>query len=1759
MNIDLTDIYDKGLGTNDPPPESNIKPQANAPQSTVPMVDVSEVYRPASADMGRGVTAYDPSAYTGYLNEPLYLAKGDPNERRGLAQSGWEKTGNFALQTIGKTATTFLEGLGHMGSLAFEWGDRRDYSNSLTESAQAANEWMDKNFPLYRHNTDTLAFNDMSWWLQNIQGLTSSVAAFAVEGAIFGAIANASKLGRGVEYVANLGKKFNPATGMLEGRSIASGLDRAKSGLLTAEKMGQKTKKLMTAGMLAYTEGAMAGKRVYDTVYSSQLNENLSAGLNMEEAEANARHKAAEAAATAVQLNTIVNTGFNFFGGVGEFFNHEKNAVISTAKKNLFMTAEEAALGADAMSTFLKRLGTETAEKFKNQIGKGKSWATVGREATAEGLEELTNNWAVNTGIEHGKKGEVLGFGEQLKTLQDYFTTAGVLDQDGALSFVMGAVAGPLNHGLASVIPMHKVVTGVETKTVDGREQYVNEAGEVVERYEDAKKKYLPGKFGTNLVSKRTLNEFGANQYFNDIKSKIEADYTMMADIQDSIKDEMAKGNFVKAEQLRTELFNVANTNAVSMGYAENLKATYQSFKNVDNTKSARAEVQAEIEGLTQALEQVKKAGQDTTELQAQLTAAQAKEATASDKTAAMEMNLTDSKDNNDYIAKADEAIRHLDNVQKIHDGVTARVGTPDNDMDVVNGHVSDQIFQKLSNLYFLKEAEKSFVKELEEADATAEGNMLGDVDNDADLQLYSRRVNRLADAHEDLKGKLTRIDAALKANDYSTVMDLIKEHGANGVTSADAPKAIKELQKKLLAQANEKWDEYLAEKENLVNTPLYEKWASKNLDKNIEHFLTQVTKEKGDSMLQRQLAQALESTRSQIKTHEEFAKEIQSSKTLSSIKAKTERNLKNLQKERDAFLKERLRETEAREQAEATRRADNIKLMKELQVRYKAEMEQIKLQKRRLTTELRKLALDVKLYNPKYTSAEEFEGMKLEKAKLEYELDRLKARVITLQTLWNETKDVIEEEEAEPIEETSKTEPPVQPQDSTPEPMEKPEPVVGNPENISQPIELSIDVPEDIQPEPTPAQDALAEILKAASDKGAIMDLYERMQSGEQVSLDILKGKDLGGLTSPQVVTAIHAALKELGHIAGELEEMTFSTEDIDTSFEDDTNVDIDDTSTTDKPATSDMVHDGFETNNPTPDEVDRFQSQAEWSGKIQKHPASKMAQSTFIEKTVTDEITGNKRQERLGELEENLDPDVVDGDRLKKETPLTLKLDESFEGTDDEPAFFTYLDKNGFIKTDDISIGNVPIKITWPGSTKGTYVHTVKWIEEEIKGSAAESKYRNCVPVLRDEFGKVIEANNVAREVARVMKLRRVLVQNYNTGIKEGIMSKVISKGPGTIPFLREYSPASSNLPGVKLGVVTNNGVFAGVGHERLNIPKDMSKWYGRTVALIPMNDGSYTPITLQGKKVDECRGALATMIRVTEIHLEPNADNRKAEAEQIKQATGFDILDLDGYRNFMIQYYTYFTSIEQLGKAKSAVVFDAKRGKPGEATSWLAIARKNAGSKQNKPVVAKMENGKLSNEFKAELRALAGMRFKSIALEDTAREIKGVNSSDEFVEILYNSDTKTWDVTENKSYTDYAKKFLFSNVKSNGVITRSNGESMHVFAGNPIIEYDMNTTSTPVEYNEATAFPDEEIPNVTALNDINETINPAPVAGTSSNSTPVTRDQVQKIYDKLYDKLYEAGEDTDVLAPVDAIFQAARDNNWTIDMIESKIKCG
>ncbi|RUP37536.1 MAG: hypothetical protein EKK63_14645 [Acinetobacter sp.] len=884
MPIDPTDIYDKGLSEDD-----LTKKQ-------------TELLSGSSSYMGGQVSMYKPVEYTGYLSDGLFEDKGDPDIQRGEAQSAWDKWGNMIPQTIGKIGTQLLDMAGGLQSLLFEWGDDKDYQNSFTEATDAANAWLDKTFPMYRTSKDLVNFGDASWWTQNISGLTASVAGFALGGAGIakglGALGRMARISKGVE----------------------AGLALLKANPATAARLAQYGERALTASTLAFAEGAMSGRRVFNETYTAQL----AAGESEEEAQS----AAAQSAATTVQLSTMLNTGLNMAGGMGMFFNHGSDDVMQAAKRVL---KQEAGESTEAYLKRLKEFEPTTyrwagAEPFAVQKDALKRVGIVAREAGAEGLEELNNLFAEKTGIQEGKKGEVHGFLEQLSLLSDYFDHT--MNAEGALNFVLGAIAGPVQNTVASYLPLHKVVKGA--KTVNGK--LVDAQGNPVENPEDADVEYYnEGRRMSSVQRSKVFKE----KYFSNIKDKIADDVSHILNTQEELKKAIASGDVLKAEELRRSLFDVHNTNSVLFGMEENLKVTYEDLKNVDN------EIEDE-NGLT----------------------------------AAMKLGLAKNKQDNAYKKKATDALEDLTQLKKLHDATYKKYGIDKDFGKVEDVHLADFIFQTAADLYHAKQSLKRAQEEVSEDDTDVMNEVFNQTANDLALtekarRDYMRKYRRHVAHVENYNKTQATINTALESLKTGTLVGAVQAEKAlndlglfamEGESGMDflqrSLTSLKALQEKRSAEA----EQFGAE---ILESDSYNTWKEKpeNKDKSLQDYYDTMSKTLQESAYSQRLNNRISQLEDKVTILEEANKQLTQAKTLSKLKKNSENYFVELKKLQQKVKEQRLKEVQETEIKDDTIRGYNRLVIQRLLNRYTKQLEKNAKELAKITANIEALKTQIKEY----------------------------------------------------------------------------------------------------------------------------------------------------------------------------------------------------------------------------------------------------------------------------------------------------------------------------------------------------------------------------------------------------------------------------------------------------------------------------------------------------------------------------------------------------------------------------------------------------------------------------------------------------------------------------------------------------------------------------------------------------------------------------------------------------------------------------
>ena len=853
---ELDNIYDKGTSENDIKSIAEDLKRGNA-RST---------YERA------GTTNINPSDYSNIPGGPIETH--DIQRERADNQSALRQFGNFIPRVLGKAGTGIIQGVGYLPEL---FDDANDYSNGLTTAMDETNDWLDKNFPIYRKSNKLFDFSDFGSYLETAEGLVSSIASFAVEGAGFAKLlGTVGKLGS----IAGKGKTI----GGLLTKSLSAGME-----LNTARKLTLGAEKVMTAGMMAYTEGAMSGKHVYDTVYQSQFEKLVAGGMDPTKAADEAHRIAGESAQTTVQLNTVINTGLNMMGGVSQFFRHDVDETVEVARRVLGMSGAEAKLGEKGLATYLERLAGETGSKYAKQLGKREGLLTVGKEAVAEGFEELTNQFAERTGIEEGKKGNTYSFLGQFGQLKNYINR--VSDDEGAFNFILGAIAGPGQQSITQNIPLFKVE---KQSRVDGENNLVDAEGKPVTNPEDAAKEYHSSKILgiipiNGRVSKKEMARIQGVDFFDAIKGRVQNDAEYYYNTTKKMEDAIKNGRPEEAQLLRDEMLNLSVRNSVALGMGDSLKNTFQSIANIDNTKVDTVELDEKI-AATQTQIAASQDADEKTQLAQNLAVLQDARSKAQGHTAATRLGFATEVGDTTYKQKAEKAMKDLDAIQKIYEQNEFDYDTiGDKHIEGAEMPLKNWVFHKKAQKYLLEERKKLVDKELKEMNAFDSGiaNNLDEEQNmlkrNHELTTSLAEVERKLGILEDIKADVDKQD------------EVLTEMGATVPVLPMRTQAMVRLipfLKKRKASLEKDLDNHA---ETLAASTVYATWLENNPNKTISDYYKDVNERLPIAANYRRLANVASRLDDMIKGHDEHLKKLSTAKSLSSVMKITSNYYKEL------------------------------------------------------------------------------------------------------------------------------------------------------------------------------------------------------------------------------------------------------------------------------------------------------------------------------------------------------------------------------------------------------------------------------------------------------------------------------------------------------------------------------------------------------------------------------------------------------------------------------------------------------------------------------------------------------------------------------------------------------------------------------------------------------------------------------------------------------------------------------------------------
>lgn len=648
----------------------------------------------------------------------------DNNLLRAQDQGFWESLGLTVANTLVNIPLGIIEQVGTLGTLA-DTGSNRDYSNALTE---AMKEWKNPFGEVYRENpNEVFDMGDSAWWFNNLGGLVESAAAFGVGGA-----GVAKSFGTIAQLVAKGSK--------LAGR-IAQGA---------------------SAATMAYMEGALSGAEVYERAYNTNYMKLYQGGMDPNEATERAKKLASQAAATVVQLNTIMNTGLNMTA-FAPIFRDTDQLITSWWTKNGVRKPGE------SRTDWLARVEAVAPEgsDLKKLVGAMSGWQRLGLESVQEGIEEVNTQYAERIG-------ESIAAGEEQKSLGEYLTDVNryfeeVLDAEGGLNFALGALGGVAQTVILDNVPIHKV----QKFGSDGKPLVTEEGANVMHR-----------------VSSRTRDKMMNREYFDNIKDALVKDMKWFGEKNKQLEQALATGDLATAGRVKADLLSVHHLHSISKGLSSVWENEYDNIASIDNTKSLGDQFIPQIEALTKQMQDAFNNGDvDTANLlNAQRTKLQEQQAALADTTEAMQKGFAADKNDNEYKERAFRAKEDLRYLNGLYNQMQDRF-TGDPDYDQVG--LAEHMFYRHANLYLHKRELDKQQADLDKLKARVDAIELTPSDDvlvkNAQQILEQQQV--LQTNVKSLNREIELLNKSIAAKDNTTLQAILEKY--NIPVTAGAPKKL--------------------------------------------------------------------------------------------------------------------------------------------------------------------------------------------------------------------------------------------------------------------------------------------------------------------------------------------------------------------------------------------------------------------------------------------------------------------------------------------------------------------------------------------------------------------------------------------------------------------------------------------------------------------------------------------------------------------------------------------------------------------------------------------------------------------------------------------------------------------------------------------------------------------------------------------------------------------------------------------------------
>jgi hypothetical protein len=1586
---DLNSIYDPN-GVNDPVPVPKVKPRSLDELHKGVMRTYTKAGTPEEVDVSEYIDYMPGGVYT--TRKPIDFIRG---ENQTVGEKLWRRTANL----IPNIAAGLVEGVGYLGALATEWGDDKDYSNWLTQGAAAMkNSWAGDT---YRESNDVWDIGDPTWWIDNVFSLAETATTFAI-----GGMGASAVLGKAASTVGKLAQ-----AGQLGTRALNAGA------------------KLGTAGYLAFTEGAMSGAKVYDQVFDDQFKKHITNGLTPEEAKERAAHTASQSAATTVQLNTILNTGLNLTS-ISPFFRKADDVVGDIMKQQMRRQAGE------TLEDVGKRVAALEASTFGKQLRSRKGYlAEMGQES----LEELTNQFAEQTGIQEGTKGRTHGFLEQLGQLENYF--ARTMNEEGALAATLGAFGGFAQTAITyNMIPSRSV----EKLGSDGQAlQRVDKDGNF---QTDAAGKPV---YQKKRISARSYDNWMMQQHFSSVKDAVANEIDNFTKLQNELAVAAAKGDSVEVSRIKQEMFDIGQIAAVRNGLTEPWIATYNDIAEMDQAEAVK-------KGL---------ATDDTDE---------------------------------EFRAKAKQAGVELKEAQQEYQALQKKYGTLYEDNAGMK-QVVDMVFARKIELKGwdkqLKEHDEK-LKEIEkERDELAK--LSNPEDYDQHMAGYVTNVKASQEVNQRLKADLEELQSAAASNDIKKIKRLLKKYRAVGVNDSDLQPAVDDLVRKLVAH-NEKLQARVKEAEDtLFNSSGFTAWQAEHPEGKFETFMQEVVKNYSLDSRAISYKASIDESRKQHAIASQNLGDILKTKGLQKFASKAKSWNDRIMEEAENLEKVKLADLQTRAKDKATlRRIDKIQLDAMAQ-RYKDELDKVE---KRITEVTARIAeVRTERESKPWRAWDERKILRREELQLKKELEQLIARKRKLETLYHDSHidtsttgempvpvgEVTKENDELGEEETpSEVDPLTEIENSSVPAEEATEPVKSEADRLIE--EALADAPVAEVTEEEQREDPEIAYLEAAMAapkpvQKELLRLLTGIRDGSiGFSYDLLKQQvNDGTISQPDAAQLLQ---KLYDYIEATRSQEAFTqvvTEKVEEQKSNLPKVDVNVPGLPDSPAIF-IMDDAL---------AEELPGEMHHGGKKTKDVLS-VANSTIKYR----EIKQGDKYRKVADptsLSETTNPDVLIPGKLTEGHPVRFEVDTAYDGDiniDDFHVQDEYGERGqrkektadrmraGRVVPTEDNIGSVAIKVvdTVTGNTIG-YVRRLDWVTAKYPGT---SDYRN---VADTEVVNDTVIDIMPRHIDEIMSLRRKVIEQFNAN-GTGLEGEITGKGTGSLikniqvnlntdktkavlGLARSSKPENSMLPdeSLEIAVVQSGKAYTGKdymfsrsqGFDTVDLPD------GSVVVMLPGANGQYLYAPLVGHRLvdDQRKTAVNAVSKAIELYLSNDGSNPQAEAEilELQKLSGFDISTEQGLKAFINQYFTYsqdfLDSVTSVAAAKDSE----------EAQERFLFSIQERTGTQNKgniklgwsysgraPVYAKLTGGRLDPKFVEALEEGFATRSRAVVYTNPELGIRGINSSGSFTEIYADKNGK-FKPRHFPSYNEYVKSFSRTIVYGRNQIG-----DRYVYTANPSIPF-------------------------------------------------------------------------------------------------------